>query len=767
MGIQRFFRQFRLSWGAGCLMQTSSEPGGPGPSDAACLESSSARLDCRLARGWYMLEVELTHHRVRTRARIRTVNADGRLTASIPLDFPLDSSRVNKRLVWLATSADLVLELPLAERDVALAHFRLARAHTRFARSRMLMKLRALHPRYKSSLARHRLRGETDFADAAGMQALWADYCKLFSPDEDVIPYAGWVREFGQSTSARSAPNVGPLISLVMPLYNPTAAWLERAVASVQAQNYPHWQLCMADDASTDPLVRPLLEQLAQAEPRIQLVFRPENGHISAASNSAIAAATGPWLALLDHDDILAPDALHWVAQAIRQHPDCQLIYSDEDKLDPREARVEPYFKPDWNPDLFLSHNLFSHLGVYRTELVRSVGGFRLGYEGAQDHDLVLRCAERVRVDQIVHIPRVLYHWRMHEASTAQSLASKPYAVSAGERALNDHLQRTGANALARAAGAYYRVRYALPPNPPLVTLIIPTRNGLKLLRQCVESIFAKTDYPHYELVVVDNGSDDKATLRYLDVLSSQLNVRVMRDARPFNYSALNNAAVKLARGEVVCLLNNDVEVINEGWLTEMVSHALRPEIGAVGARLWYSDDTLQHAGVVLGIHGVAGHVHRFLPRDNAGYCGRAALIQSFSAVTGACLVVRKSLYEAVGGLNEVELKVACNDIDFCLKLRAAGYRNLWTPYAELYHHESASRGLDDTPEKLARSAIEVAYMKQHWGAELACDPAYNPNLTLDAEDFSLAWPPRLPEFDSLADAPGESVAGDVKAHCA
>ena len=286
----------------------------------------------------------------------------------------------------------------------------------------------------------------------------------------------------------------------------------------------------------------------------------------------------------------------------------------------------------------------------------------------------------------------------------------------------------------------------------------IPSRNGLKLLQRCVDSIIEKTTYANYEILIVDNGSDEPATLRYLDELALKPVIRVVRDKRPFNYSALNNAAVKQANGDVLALVNNDVEVINGEWLSEMVSHALRPEVGAVGARLWYSDDTLQHAGVVLGINGIAGHVHRFLPRDDAGYCGRAALIQSVSAVPGACLVVRKSLYDALGGLNETELQVACNDVDFCLRLREAGYRNIWTPYAELYHHESASRGFDDNPEKLARSAREIAYMQQRWGDLLKGDPAYNPNLTLDAEDFSLAWPPRLMPFSQIGRAPTHGI---------
>jgi len=709
-----------------------------------CKRSESAWAMSRpLQTGWYMVEVQSVFEGVIARARVdlATVRGDGMQT----LALDIHAGRVVKRLIRVAAPSDFVFVVQKERGECELAHFRLKRVTRAFARSRMLTKLLALHPSYKLFKV---LPGRYDASPALpSLDTLWADYCRVFEAGAELMPYAVWLAGFTGAappviTAARPV-SAGPLLSVVMPAFNTSVPWLLQAVRSVMGQSYPHWELCIADDASTDPAMKTALDGLA-GDSRIRIVRRPQNGHISAASNSAIEIASGKWLVLLDHDDELAPDALFWIAEAINRHPDCQLIYSDEDKIDESGVRSDPYFKPDWNPDLFLSQNMFSHLGAFRADLVRAVGGFRVGLEGSQDYDLALRCSEKIRSDQIVHIPRVLYHWRIHAGSTAHAMEAKPYAMVAGERALNEHLQRRGVDATAEAAGYGYRVRYALPASPPLVSLVIPTRNGLKLLKQCIDSIFAKTDYPRYELIVVDNGSDDKATLRYLALLAERPEVRVMRDDRPFNYSALNNAAVKVARGEVVGLLNNDLEVINADWLTEMVSHALRPEIGAVGARLWYRDDTLQHAGVVLGIHGVAGHVHRFLPRGNVGYCGRAALIQSFSAVTGACLVVRKSVYEAVGGLNEVALQVACNDIDFCLKVRAAGYRNLWTPYAELYHHESASRGLDDTPEKLARSAVEVAYMKQHWGDLLGNDPAYNPNLTLDAEDLSLGWPPRL-----------------------
>ncbi|MDA7417781.1 glycosyltransferase family 2 protein [Xenophilus arseniciresistens] len=537
-----------------------------------------------------------------------------------------------------------------------------------------------------------------------------------------------------------------PRISVLMPCYNPDPRWLRAAVASVQAQLYPHWELCIADDASPDPAVREALQQMAAADARIRLVLRERNGHISEASNSALDAVTAPWIALMDHDDLLPADALFEVARCIEAHPQARLIYSDEDKVDDAGVRSDPYFKPDWNPDLFRSHNMFSHLGVLHTGLVREVGGFRKGLEGSQDWDLVLRCVERVEPAQIVHIPRVLYHWRIHAQSTASSMDAKPYAVVAGERALNEHLARTGVRGQAEHVGIGYRVRYALPDVPPKVSIIIPTRNAQALVRQCIHSIERRSSYPDWEILLVDNGSDDPAAVAsFAQLAQNNPRIRVLRDDRPFNYSALNNAAAAQAQGQVLALVNNDIEVLSSDWLEEMVSLALQPGVGAVGARLWFPNRTLQHAGVLLGPGGLAAHANRGLPRGLNGYAGRAALLQGFSAVTAACLVVRKALYDQVGGLDEDVFAVAYNDVDFCLRLREAGYRNIWTPYAELIHHESATRGTDVKAQPSERFERERTAMFARWQSLIDHDPAYNPNLRLDAEDMGLAWPPRRP----------------------
>jgi D,D-heptose 1,7-bisphosphate phosphatase len=587
-----------------------------------------------------------------------------------------------------------------------------------------------------------------------GIKRRILDSVALSAPSQpDRNDYSEWVRRYDTLTDQdREKIKVQinrlhnpPLISMVMPVYNPPLNMLEDAIRSVQDQLYPHWELCIADDASTDAGVQELLQRYMDNDSRIKVVFRENNGHISAASNSALELVNGDYVALLDNDDLLREHALFWIVDAVVTHPDAGLIYSDEDKIDQSGLRYDPYFKPDWNPDLFLSHNMICHLGAYRTDLVKKLGGFREGYEGAQDYDLALRCSEQLAPLQIVHIPRVLYHWRSHPGSTALAGNEKNYALLAGERALNDHFARTQVSAKVELLDfGMYRAQYAIPESTPLVSLIIPTRNGLSLVKQCIDSLFAKTTYKNFEVLIVDNNSDDPKTLDYFASLADNKKIRVLRDERPFNYSALNNAAINKARGEYVGLINNDIEVISPEWLDEMISLAIQPGVGAVGARLWYPNDTLQHGGCITGIGGVAGHSHKHLPRGEFGYFARAQLIQTVSVVTAACLIIKKSIYAEVGGLDEVNLKVAFNDVDFCLRVREAGYRNIWTPYAELYHHESATRGHEDTQEKQLRFRNEMLYMQKRWGYLLMNDPAYSPNLTLDREDFSYAWPPRI-----------------------
>jgi GT2 family glycosyltransferase/predicted SAM-dependent methyltransferase len=574
--------------------------------------------------------------------------------------------------------------------------------------------------------------------------------------------YDDWVREYtalsdadlkAMAEAARALPRQ-PLISLITPVYNTQEAFLRAVIDSVMRQAYPNWELCLADDASTAPHVRQVLEEYRARDSRIKVAYREKNGHISAASNTALELATGEFVALLDHDDELPPDALYWVARELNEHPDAALIYSDEDKLDFDGKRATPYFKCDWNYDLFLSHNLITHLGVYRADVVRAIGGFREGYEGAQDYDLALRFIERIEPVQIRHIPRALYHWRMLRGSTSIGAEQKNYAAEKARLAIEDHLKRIKADATVETIEdmAVQRVRYRVPAEEPLVSIIVPTRNGRKLVEQCVESIRAKTTYRNYEIVLVDNGSDEQESIDYFRALESQGKVRVVHDPGAFNFSRINNDAAKQARGEYLVFLNNDTEVITPEWLTELVSHAQRPQIGAVGAKLWYPNDTVQHAGLVL-VAGVAGHAHLGRRRGDHGYFSRASLIQSIAAVTGACMCIRRKLFEEVGGFDEV-LAVAFNDVDLCLRLHSKGYRNIYTPYAELYHHESASRGYEDTVEKMARFKVEVEILAGRWMPLLMNDPYYNPNLALVGDPFTLARPPRVAQFRAPAAAP-------------
>jgi O-antigen biosynthesis protein len=546
------------------------------------------------------------------------------------------------------------------------------------------------------------------------------------APEEDFdrSGYTEWLRRYDNPTAAEiatltaaaqtlAAQPDAPTFSLLMAVDHADVPWLTEAIASVHAQMYPKWELCIAVSSQTDTAVRAALDGLVAEDQRIKLV------HATAGQGLLVAAfgmATGDWVVVLNAINKIAPKAINTPAKAIFEGKKCDIIYADSDKLvAPGFERVAPDFKPDWNLDLFLSsgsaHNYTQDLCFFKADLVRELGGF--GGILDSSFELFSRALARSEPLQIHHIPQVLVHVRQADGGVETA--------------------------------AQQKIRYALPAVPPLVSLIIPTKNNVALLRQCLDSILSKTRYPNYEILVVDNGSDQAETLGYLKTLTAHPQIRVIRDNYAFNYSALNNYAVTFAKGEVLALVNDDIEVedvASADWLTEMVGHALRPGVGAVGARLWYPNHTLQHAGMVL-VGGVARHVHKHLPKGEAGFNGRAVLTQNFSAVTGACLVVKKALFEQVGGLNDQELAVGFNDVDFCLKLVEAGYRNVWTPYAELVHHESATRGQDHSPDKQRRAEKELRYMRKRWGDKLYVDPAYNPNLSDGRDDMSFAWPPR------------------------
>jgi O-antigen biosynthesis protein len=566
--------------------------------------------------------------------------------------------------------------------------------------------------------------------------------------------YSTWVElydtitEEDASSIRRHIATLGerPLISIVMPVYNPEPRFLCKAIESVIAQLYQNWELCIADDASPNSEIQTILNQYAREHPRIKVTYRPQRGHISAASNSALDLVTGDFVALMDHDDELPVHALYMVAVELNAHPDADLIYSDEDKIDAEGVRYLPYFKTDWNPELFYSQNMISHLGIYRASLVRQIGRFREGFEGSQDYDLALRIAAMTTPDRIRHIPHVLYHWRRGDDVQTFSSDCLYDAVQAAHRSLADYFASLGQQVEITASRVPYwnRIVRPLPDPPPRVSLIVPTRDKGILLRNCVEGLLHRTRYPNLELIIVDNGSCEPDTLDYLESLRIESRVRILRIDEPFNYAAFNNRAAEKAEGEIIGFINNDIEVITADWLQEMVSQVVQPGVGAVGAKLYYPDDTIQHAGVVLGMEGVAGHAHRGRARSDEGYFGRLQLVHNLSCVTAACMLVPKRVFDEVGGFDEVNLKVAYNDVDLCLKIREAGYSIVWTPYAELYHLESVSRGSDLEHKNAGRARREYAYMRQCWGTLLEHDPFYNPNLSLVDKEVSLAFPPRV-----------------------
>jgi GT2 family glycosyltransferase len=575
-------------------------------------------------------------------------------------------------------------------------------------------------------------------------------YQESFAEPPGALEYEDWIQaveqpampDRGQVAERISGLSQTHVISIVVPVYNPEPAWLRDCIESVLVQSYPHWELCLADDASPSEQVRDVLAEYQALNERIKVVFRERNGHISEASNSALEIVTGSYVALLDHDDSLSPHALLLMAEAIDSEPNAVVFFSDEDKIDEKGARSDPHFKSAWNPDLFFAQNYVSHLSVYKTELLKKVGGFRVGVEGSQDQDLLLRCLPFVEPEQIVHIPHVLYHWRAIEGSTARDSGEKSYTTEAGLKALHDYFAANGPDGTEVEQGLVpntYRVKWPIAKPNPLVSLLIPTRDRRALVEVAVRSILKKTTYANYEILILDNGSVEPSTLEFFDKIQDEdKRVRVERYDYPFNYSAINNFGVAKSNGSIVGLVNNDIEVISPDWLTEMVRHSSRTDVGCVGAKLYYDNGQIQHAGVILGLGGVAGHSHKYFDRDSFGYFHRLILPQNLSAVTAACLLVRKEVYKEVGGLDETNLTVAFNDVDFCLRVGEAGYRNLWTPYAELYHHESISRGAEDSPEKLKRFGSEVGYMRSRWGHLLDADPYYSQNLTKDREDFSI-----------------------------
>lgn len=605
------------------------------------------------------------------------------------------------------------------------------------------------------------------------------------------VPYEPWYEkhkateeELKRQRKESSKWTDAPVVSIVVPLYCTKESFLREMIASVQAQSYENWQLCLADASPAGaeqggqklPETGRIVREYADGDSRIVYTLLEENLGIAENTNAAIALATGDWIAFMDHDDLLAPDALYEAVSLMRQgvkkrtavenasllHPvedgaAYELIYTDEDKVD-MEGKVhfQPHFKPDINIDLLRSNNYITHFTLVSCKLLARVGGIRAEFDGAQDYDFILRCVEQAKA--VGHVPRILYHWRCHQESTSSNPFSKQYAVDAGRRAIAEHLARVGVQGEVTATKdmGFYTVCYPVV-DEPLVSIIIPNKDEIASLAKCLASI-EKSAYPNYEVIVVENNSCNE-TFDYYKTIApdakevngvtcyegtlpggQRLCVAVWKDG--FNYSALNNFGVSFAKGEYFVLMNNDIEMISADWLSEMLGTCQRREVGIVGAKLYYPDDTVQHAGIVVGIggnaRGIAQNMFAGLRRERSGYLHKASLAMDYSAVTAACLMTKRSVYEQAGGLTEA-LTIAFNDVDFCLKVRELGLLVVYQPRVEAYHYESKSRGSEDTPEKVARFQSEIEYMREKWiGILKNTDPYYNPNFSPYATDYAL-----------------------------
>jgi glycosyltransferase involved in cell wall biosynthesis len=530
-----------------------------------------------------------------------------------------------------------------------------------------------------------------------------------------------------------------PMISIVVPIFNTPEKFLREMIESIFDQTYSNWELCMVDGGSTQGHVRTVLENFALNDRRIKVKFLRKNEGIAFNTNEAISQATGEFIAFLDHDDILPSFALYEIVKAINGNPDADFIYTDEDRItEDGKKRFDPYFKPDWSPDFLRSCNYIGHLTALKKELLNKIGNLKKEYEGSQDHDLVLRAGEKAK--KILHIPKVLYHWRIHRKSVAQDPERKLYAYESARKALREHIKRIGQKGKVEVLPilGLYKTTYQLSKKP-YISVIIPSKDNCRLLKKCINSIAEKSSYKLWEIIIVDTGSSDEAVFRYYDYLKDHYaGIKIITWDSPFNYAAVNNYAAHYVNGNILLFLNNDTEVINKDWLERMIEHATRSDVGAVGAKLYYPNRTIQHAGLIVGIEGIAIHLHKFFPKNSSGYFGRLKAIQNLSAITGACLMLRKEVFTEVGGFDE-RLSLAFNDVDLCLKIREKGYLVVWTPYAELYHIESKTRGYDYTFEKRVRFKRETDLFLNRWSHILTKgDPYYNINVNFKKGDFSI-----------------------------
>ena len=542
----------------------------------------------------------------------------------------------------------------------------------------------------------------------------------------DKEQYHKWLKENEKEPDYKPL-KYRPLISVLVPVYNVKGEYLRECLDSILAQKYDNFEICVVDDASTNEDTLATLKEY-EGNKKIKIKHRKKNGHISRTTNDALKMASGEFIVLMDNDDVIPPNAFYEVVRVLNKDKKIDMIYTDEDKIDLDGERCDPNFKSDWAPDSFLSSNYMSHLGVLRKSIMDEIGGFRVGYEGAQDYDLYLRFTEKT--NKIYHIPKILYHWRMIPGSTSMEIDNKNYALERGRMALQDALERRGIKGQVKIAKGcpYYYIEYEVKDKPK-ISIIIPTRDAAKMTRKCLESVFEKTLYDNFEVILVNNNSSNPKTFEMFDEFKAKYdNFRVIDANFEFNYAKINNLAVDDSDADYVVLLNNDIEIITPEWLTIMMGYAAQKHIGAVGAKLVYSDNTVQHGGVILGL-GIASHAFVGEHKDNIVWGGRLSIPYDYSAVTAACLMVDKKKWYEVGGLEE-KLKVAYNDVDFCLKLLEKGYYNVFVPMVELYHYESKSRGKDNTPEKKARFDWEQDFMRKKWKNRIENDEFYNPNFT-------------------------------------
>lgn len=573
-----------------------------------------------------------------------------------------------------------------------------------------------------------------------GARGFWIKLTERFQKSD--IDYKEWYenQKVSQEELEKQKKKVfvyAPKISILVPVYNTPQVFLKQMIQSVRKQTYANWELCIANANPDNEEVKQILEICTKKDDRIKVVNVPENEGIAQNTNRALDIATGEFIGLLDHDDLLEENALYEIVSCLNEKKETDVLYTDEDKVTTDlDEYFSPNFKPDFNLDMLRANNYICHFFVAKKELIEKVGGFRAEYNGAQDYDLILRCTEQAQ--NVAHIAKILYHWRVHKESTADNPLSKMYAYEAGKKAIEAHLARchTDGEVLQTDNLGFYRVKYPVK-GKPLVSILIPNKDQVDTLDKCLRSIEERTDYDNYEIIIIENNSTEQKTFDYYNQICND-KIRVVYWKKEFNYSAINNFGVDQAKGEYLLLLNNDMEVISRDWMSELLGHCQRPEVGAVGARLYYPDDTVQHAGIIIGIGGVAGSVFVGMKRGYTGYMHRAAIQQDLSAVTAACMMIKRPVFEEAGRLEE-QLKVAFNDVDLCLKIRKNGYLIVYDPYVELYHYESKTRGAEDTKEKVRRFQSEIEYMRCHWIDILKNgDPAYNPNLTLKKWDYSL-----------------------------